>query len=263
MTRPRRNPILLSDEVLVALDKLEDLGAPTAEILGQLHRYESVQSSYNLLLTWLFAHARALPGRPRTKTMQAAWARTVQAWEDALIETQRSWDRVWFAEHAIERLRIEEVFSLTGGELSDRRWYYDAEWRFRWQDEPAEKMPGEWFVAPWWFDGFPEYLGRRWPEEQGFAWDATFCTIIGDHDGNLSVIKDAAGRWQHVESFMASGERECPLTGADEEARADFATRHARCPYCEADLSEGVEHGYIYLGDGRGEHVFVLSAPHD
>lgn len=276
MRRMRHNPILLSDDVLVALDKLEDLGAPTQYILGQIKNFESPDTEYDNLLNWLRQMERHGDGPNK-----AAWHRRLPYYEAAIRATERAWDALWFDEHALGREQIEAVFSLTGGELAGGRWYYQA-----WQNAGRTDEDDAWYdglppdrrgvrggggAIGFWYEGLPEYAfdDKRWPAADSDG--PLYRTIVTDWGGpgsslqpggrlfHAEIIDWDGPTWRYQTSYRSRAEAECP--GADFEGRVSTKTA-ARgydgriCPLCEAEI--GAAHGAIYLGEGWGEFVYLL-----
>lgn len=191
-------------------------------------------------------------------------------------------------EAAIERERVEQVFGLTGGELSDEPWVY---WTQQESDVDGKPLYGpesghvglweghaveshrdgfmEW-SGRYWYDGAPEYAERELQETLGFY--ATVQTLVNP-GGILSAphreLYDGEGVWRLVETFSNSGEASCPFKDWD-PARNTGVTSNDRvvtqaeadgydgesCPMCEEKV--GDEHGYIYFGVCSYEAVYVL-----
>jgi hypothetical protein len=111
----------------------------------------------------------------------------------------------------LEKLRVECVFGLTGGELNDRPWR-----GFRYN-----------------YDGAPEWLPPAWAEFRDGAEYKTACI----EDAPYGVSGEAPRGWERVAVFAHSGEASCNWCGdgtGDEEQRP-------KCKLCGGD-------GYVYLG---------------
>lgn len=132
-------------------------------------------------------------------------------------------------EARIEQERMEWVFGLTGGELSDRKW-------------ECANEEGEDATFKWWYDGVPEYAESDFPERHDLEHRTVLC-----YGGPPEVLVDKDGRWYLQRSYSSSGETECPVAQADEDVERP-------CCLCEAE--EGEEHGHIYVGDGWCEAVY-------
>lgn len=154
---------------------------------------------------------------------------------------------------AKDRACIELVFGLTGGELADEPWVIERE-----GDNP--------WVNHFWYENVPEWAESEFPE-----WPIrNYRTIV--RDTMFGAPPDRLETWTKVATYMNSGETECP--GRQEDSfstpkgvhfeksandvplvRADQCDGGNRCYYCEEKI--GDEHGYIYLGDGWAEIVYV------
>ncbi len=128
-----------------------------------------------------------------------------------------------------ERAQVEQVFGLTGGELSDDPWII------------ADEKGQDW-TFHFYYDFPPEYAERQ------FDYTAhTYRTVV--RDNMFGEPPDRFNGWTKKATFSNSGETECPY-------RNDPLTLVATetCPLCEALIGE--EHGYIYIGDGWAEIVY-------
>jgi hypothetical protein len=194
-----------------------------------------------------------------------------------------------------EREQIEWVFSLTGGELSDKAWSYIEE-------TAALSTDSGWFEADeqgrtkhaddarrrtfrYWYDGAPEYTEREHTDrgcttdEQGRAVrTAVVCALYGMPPEILWDEADGS-RWKRVEFYSSSGETDCPgqhevvnkVTREHARLTAKLPShikspttgkpypRRAECVLCGERI--GSPHGFIYLGDGWGEAVYVQETP--
>lgn len=125
----------------------------------------------------------------------------------------------------LERDRIACVFGLGGGELH----------------QADDRFPDEWDgVFEHWYDGVPDYVSLS---ELGLDNDDEVRTAILDV---LFGPPEPPPGWRFVASYTSSGEAACWWCGdgtGNEEARD-------ACTLCEGD-------GYVYLGDGWAEVVFV------
>lgn len=138
---------------------------------------------------------------------------------------------------AQERAQVEQVFGLTGGELSDTVW-------------EAREVGGSERVWTfhYFYESTPEYAERE------LDWTAhDFRTVV--RDIVFGAPPEQLEGWTKVATFGSSGEVECP--GRSEEpniVRADQSPEGRGCYYCEAEVGE--PHGYIYIGDGWAEIVY-------
>jgi len=165
-----------------------------------------------------------------------------------------------------EKQQIEEVFTLTGGELADKPLRYawiakDAKtWAYNrekgvgfWVDEPTYEIRRSW--ARYYYDGVPEYVEREFSRKGG-----DYITIVEDESFCPMPRKiRARGReWVKVARYGSSGETECPAKQADEEGD-DHEWAHkligddGLCKLCEEPPGS---HSFIYIGDGWGEVVY-------
>lgn len=150
-------------------------------------------------------------------------------------------------EKQIERQCVEWVFGLTGGELSDKPLAYTVG-----GNDDVHSFEYH-------FDGVPDYCGKGdYPDLHDSHVDY-FTAVTDCLYGNApDEIVVAGKRYVQVNSFVSSGETECP--GMHDDMNDGAVTlEHADvggkvCMLCEADLGE--EHGYIYLGDGWCEVVY-------
>jgi hypothetical protein len=130
-------------------------------------------------------------------------------------------------EAEVERERVEYVYGLTGGELSDEPWSYCA----------------------YWYDGVPEYAEsdfRDWTTRTyrtavlpGYPWYPD------------KTVQDGGEVWTLVRDYRNSGEAECPGRQTPEMPLP--------CELCEAETGD---HGYIYIGEGC-EAVYRLEEPEE
>lgn len=166
----------------------------------------------------------------------------------------------------IDRMRVEEVFLLTGGELSDKpAQFVDA---FQ-----ADGRPMSIRTICYTYDGLPEYAARE--DFDTYAGDSAYFTAISFGQWADILIDSDGSIWCQVAAYGNSGERECPFatwhpthgdtrrSGRVDRETAQLEPKHepyrwygckrpmnrqARCPYCANRIGE--EHGHIYLGDG-------------
>lgn len=104
-----------------------------------------------------------------------------------------------FTEQELERIEIENVFCLGGGELATEEWE-----GFR-----------------YWYEGAPEYA-----TEYTHDFDHTYRTVLADC---MFGAPDAPDGWEQVASYASSGEADCWWCGegtGNEDQRKD-------CPLCE------------------------------
>jgi hypothetical protein len=141
-------------------------------------------------------------------------------------------------EAALEKQRVEEVFGLTGGELSDKPWEPFA------LDEGGEHAERQCYRYH--YDGAPSYASE-------FD-DSVYCTVVVDclFGGEPEVLYEKGYRYERVASFTSSGETECPC--ADMRREGDCGDVPDPCPLCEEEASDETTH--IYLGDGWCEVVY-------
>ena len=165
-----------------------------------------------------------------------------------------------------EKSQVEEVFGLTGGELSDKPMRI-AELKYdpgipsmieKWGKSYAPK----WIAKRWWvryfYDGVPSYVERDFRNMSG-----SFFTMVKNClFGSPALHIVAQGKiWRRVATYTSSGETDCPFQGVSDEDvpwaerthLGDRSTVH-HCPACEAE--KGEEHGCIYLGEGWAEIVY-------
>lgn len=139
---------------------------------------------------------------------------------------------------AKDRACIEQVFGLTGGELADQPWVIEREGENPW-------------VNHFWYENVPEWAESEFPE-----WPIrNYRTIV--RDIMFGAPPDRLETWTKVATYMNSGEAECPGQHEDvNRVRLDQCDGDTdRCYYCGEKVGE--EHGYIYLGDGWAEIVYV------
>lgn len=145
-----------------------------------------------------------------------------------------------------ERSQIEYVFGLLGGELSDKPLVF-------WAKELGRDCVK---YVKYWYEGAPE-----WSEEDlpAGARGGILRTLL--HDLILpSILEEGGIIWTRIVSYTGSGERECPYYGAvvGEEAwrdEVDSVEIENMCSLCGRDRGE--DHGYIYLGEGWTESIYV------
>ena len=117
---------------------------------------------------------------------------------------------------ALERERVECVFGLTGGELSDEQW--------------------QGYI--YWYQGIPDYME---PPKDLYTSGVEYRTLVADCLFGMPEIKHG---WELIEAFSNSGETECPCKSEEGAREADDV-----CPLCGGDR-------IIYIGDGWWEIVF-------
>ncbi len=183
-------------------------------------------------------------------------------------------------ELAHEREQVEWIFGLTGGELSD------APWRVVYESESdvdattftpeGERVPEhELYCSTWryWCEDAPSYVTEREEPELHPEWPATCRTVVtcAIHGGVRRVFFDAEDgkKWELLKYFTSSGEAPCPVPeNHPSKVRRSEAKlqppnqyrdrpkqRRAECVMCGERIGE--EHGYLYLGDGWVEAVYV------
>ena len=143
-------------------------------------------------------------------------------------------------EAEIERECVEEVFRLTGGELNDKPWVVFCDPELTEEDRLAYS-----------YDGTPE-----WADEANDT-DHTYVTVVSDcsHGEEPEKLYTKGSRYEQVQTFVSSGECECPFKHVNEDdVDEDDPSKTRPCVYCEAQAGE--EHGYIYLGEGWCETVY-------
>lgn len=166
------------------------------------------------------------------------------------------------AEADHERECVEQVFRLTGGELSDEPWepWVPSEmvpdpFDFEYATEGSKRT-----TFRYWYDGLPDYVGRREFPDQ---YDASYRTVVDCemYGESPAVVYEAGVAWHKVAVYRSSGETECPGQHEDEGNVVTTEQRlcgtedgPGRCTLCEEPVGE--EHGYIYLGDGWSEVVY-------
>jgi hypothetical protein len=159
-------------------------------------------------------------------------------------------------EKRIERECVEQVFGLTGGELERTPWEPWIE-----IDPPTDSDPlaGRSEYRPWyfkqttnryWYEGAPEYAS-----EYARDFDHTYRTVVDDCSfcPPDEVLHEKGRKWVLVAQFASSGECECP--NVEDWDGEKHAVNADGCPLCEE--SPGKKHGYIYLGDGWYELVYI------
>lgn len=159
----------------------------------------------------------------------------------------------------VNKLRIEYVFGLTGGELH----------------EPHPDFPDQWDkLFEYWYEGMPDWAGTPDPQAVCNDPEAEFRTGIGFYDPpekelELWFLEPESPRyeyWDLYETYRTSGETACPWDGDGAEDELETARKERverrerglsvpadeenRCPLCEDD-------GYIYIGDGWYEAVYL------
>jgi hypothetical protein len=163
----------------------------------------------------------------------------------------------------IERQQVEEVFTLTGGELSDTAWRVVREYVSELDGKPLTP-PGERVDIDdldmrdfrYWYEGAPEYVA---PDSRDIR-TVVCCALYGMPP---AIMWDAAtgNRWARIATYSNSGETECP--GQHETPNRVITDEHTaggeRCVLCEAE--KGAPHGMIYIGDGWGEFLYVRETP--
>jgi hypothetical protein len=178
-------------------------------------------------------------------------------------------------EKRIEREQIEWIFGLTGGELSDASWGYVHETSGLSTDPDNKCIPcdahgrsvGAYPFEPdyyvhtgafrYWFDGAPEYVASEYRDQN--VRTAVTCALFGMPPEILWDVTDGT-RWKRVAFYQSSGETECPGQHEDtDKVTADHTAGGNVCVLCDEEI--GTEHGYIYLGDGWGEAVYVRETP--
>jgi hypothetical protein len=149
---------------------------------------------------------------------------------------------------ASERMQIQEVFGLTGGEL------YDEPWTPTYITDTFGESRERTFT--YWYEDPPAYAMEDFEDWSSVNY-RTVCA--NEMFGQVpATVTDEQGTWSVVARFGSSGEVECPgLVNAGELAEhIPFP-----CPYCEGDEDSG--HGYIYIGEGWSEIVYRLAPAHD
>ena len=140
-----------------------------------------------------------------------------------------------------EKEQVEWVFGLTGGEL---------------EDGSLVDSKGE-TIARFWYKFAPDYAERELNSKHDHPdfITAVVCEMYGTMPDEFRMGDDV---YRKVETYRSSGETECPLR--DTEDPLDFPKdENGRCVYCDESEDEvkAEGHGYIYLGDGWAEVVYV------
>lgn len=132
----------------------------------------------------------------------------------------------------IEREQVEEVFRLTGGELSDEHW---AGFKY-------------------WYEGVPEYAGSDFTDRHES--NVLYRTVVWFfvYSSPADTLEDDQGVWKLTKTYTSSGETECPGRHTDEDKIGKVDDEG--CQLCGEDPGE--EHGYLYLGEGWAEAVYRL-----
>jgi hypothetical protein len=155
----------------------------------------------------------------------------------------------------MERMQVEEVFRLGGGELEDKSWGYLAQSTYHDGSlfEPTGRTSEAHLIHGafrYHYDGVPDYVAGELEAAHPSRDLRTvvYCALFG-MPTTFYDAKDGS-RWERVAFYGSSGETECPTHGetADED-----------CQLCEAP--KGEKHSMIYLGDGWGEAVYMRATP--
>jgi hypothetical protein len=161
---------------------------------------------------------------------------------------------------ANEREQIEQVFSLTGGELMDVAWV----------PQYMNGRVSHQYLTPvvftYWYQDVPEYVERSYsdPIRPG----GIYRTVVRNEMFGMvpETVTDDEGTWKVVARYSTSGECECPYQHDDDPP---VPTKEHPCPLCAADGSpawqspsntDAGEHGVIYIGEGWAEIVYRLDA---
>lgn len=155
-----------------------------------------------------------------------------------------------------ERLQVEEVFGLTGGESEAKPL------RFR------DVADGQLWTRSYWYDGVPDYVEREF--SQWFWYDKftiVDCCLYGEPP---ATIRARHGRLYDLKAlYQSSGEHGCPFREAEIAVEHEYPVtvdtygsppvEHRYCAYCDEppDAIACDGHGYVYLGDGWAELVYV------
>lgn len=146
------------------------------------------------------------------------------------------------------REQVEWVFGLTGGELNDKSLRYHK------TDEDSDHQYGFAFY----YDGVPSYARPDFEHLDENHYDyftAVSCELYGSSLDELITVEDGK-LYKKLKVYTNSGETECPgKSDGDGVVTEEQADPSGFCPYC--DESIGDEHGYIYLGDGWCEVVYM------
>lgn len=160
-------------------------------------------------------------------------------------------------EQEIERIQVEQVFMLTGGELEDKSATFPKA-----EDEDGSPRASPYSFA-YWFTGVPEYaasdFGLRYSANNPDYFTAIdLAPVYGSPPHRLTDTDGSV--WELVQTYANSGETACPFgeMGLGDMVTRDHAQltpklpglvkgRKAVCPFCEARIGE--PHGYIYIGD--------------
>lgn len=152
-----------------------------------------------------------------------------------------------------EKLQIEEVLGLGGGELNAEPIEFISRRRNHW-DELDDWERRFWRYS---YDGAPEWARDDFGGRYGYD-SSEYFTLIEVGCTYESYAPDelffpGAPLWcRHyfrVEQYTNDGERECPESqgeDGDQKVGEGYTEGMQRCPMC--DEKAGDEHGYIYLG---------------
>jgi len=151
------------------------------------------------------------------------------------------------------RGQIEQVFGLTGGELGAKSWILIKAVP---PSAPFEMDGVEEVGFTYWFEGIPDYLGRREFPDQ---YDAIYRTVVVEAYALKEITDDGGVTWRRMASYASSGETECPSKDqivGEEDWRAEMSSFEvdSECSLCGAKL--GDPHGMIYIGDEWRENIY-------
>jgi hypothetical protein len=124
------------------------------------------------------------------------------------------------SESDVDRISIEAVFCLGGGELEDKPW-----------------VVGNHHYA-FWYEGVPEYAESDFKDSGQYR--TVILTNLGYGCNPDPEISDQDGVWEFKQEFVSSGEAGCPF-------EEDGEPTDVECEICEAPA--GGEHGFVYLGE--------------
>ena len=187
--RPRRNPLVIDDATLIALDRLEDLGVHPGAMLGRAQRMTTAEDQYSTVVNWLHHEDRGRLGRVR------------QYIADARAAALAGWDEADHRDEAYMGTRdaIARAFSVYSDELADHAWYcgdasdtdYLAEFPDTW---------GAWLRYQFWYEGVPEHDATDKNRLQG---DEYRTVLVSASTESRKELADEHGIWVLERHFSA------------------------------------------------------------
>ena len=189
--RPRRNPLVIDDATLIALDRLEDLGVHPVAMLGRAQRMTTAEDQYSTVVNWLHHEDRGRLGRVR------------QYIADARAAALAGWDEADHRDEAYMGTRdaIARAFSVYSDELADHAWYcgdasdtdYLAEFPDTW---------GAWLRYQVLVRGRPGT--RRYRQESLAGGRVSHRAGLGLCRGHVRELADEHGTWVLERHFSAA-----------------------------------------------------------